>query len=198
MDFHDDFFTAVDPVENQELDAELRSLDLNNAAQMLLFSASRLDRENADHIYHAMKLDIIGDVYSVIKAPEHAEDQNVTDIFGNNHCITYLKRPDDLTNERVCDGPLIWDLDLDYFCSPDPERPNQTGPRLTDDQITPQLLPTPDWMQHVLCCLAGMTIALEPFHTGGLVTSLDLYKLLEDSLFTAPIGSDKCEWRTSV
>lgn len=197
-DRHDDVGGECDFIES-----ELRQLNQADEEEVALFCWAGLRQINDGHIAPALWLNALGNVYVIQKQRKNCKKHNrqCQDRFGNTHSIFYFRSLKDFakTFEKTnSDTGVIWDVDLDYFTQGKAAADQRYTPPLDGDEIDAMLSPGNPWMPLILRDLKAVTIALEPTYTGGLSTSLDLYRHWESSLFAAPLFNKKCRWRKGL
>jgi hypothetical protein len=196
MDWHDDVGGECDFLEG-----ELKRLNQKDESEVALFCWAGLRSLNDGHIGPAVWLNAIGNIYAVTKqrAVPADWDRACRDRYGREHQVRYLKRPRDFPSawqgEESPNG-LIWDIDLDYFTQAKPVPDQRYRPKLSDHRIAALLDPHQGWVREVLCNLECVTIALEPEYTGGLTTSLHLFRQWEKALFANPLFTKRCSWKS--
>lgn len=195
MDWHDDVGGDCDIIED-----ELRRLDQSNESEVGLFCWAGLRSLNDGHVFPAVWLNAIGDVYAIIKQRDWSENSEwiVTDRYGKEHKIRYCRSPNGFLKARhKCDSPpgLIWDLDLDFFTESEEVPDRRYAPSLSDKAIARSLDAKQEWVQEILWNLEAITIALEPEYTGGLSQSLHLLRQWERAFLTKPLFDEHCSWR---
>lgn len=197
-DWHDDCGGTVDVIEKQ-----LLNLDQDNDQEIALYAWAGLRPMNDGHIYPAVWLNALGNVYIVQKQHRNCrrETHAVTDRYGNEHHVFYFRSLSDFAKafERTNTGAgVIWDVDLDYFTRGRSVDDQCYTPPMSGEDIHEMLAADTAWMPLILSDLKGITIALEPQYTGGLSISLELYRHWESALFSAPLFSKRCRWRKGV
>ena len=194
MDWHDDVGGECDMKE-----AELRRLDQSNEAEVGLYCWTGLRALNDGHVFPAVWLNAVGDVYAIIKQRDcDTDDQVVSDRYGIEHRIRYFHSPTAFLRarrERENAPGLIWDIDLDYFTRTKEVPDQRYTPPMTDSAIARLLDTNKEWVQEILWNLEAITIALEPKYTGGLSHSLHLLQRWEEALLTRPLFDKDCWWR---
>lgn len=190
---------------------ELFELNLESNREVSLYAWEKLLHFNDTHIVAATYLNLIGDIYIHCRQgyfEEDWKDEAVTDKYGNNHRIKKFKNYMDLESHLIHSKDIThvyFDIDLDYFTV---KNPLQWGSNdecfkyLTHTEINELLnvdRPLIEWIFSRLC---GITIAIEPQHTGGLIKAHRLLKFIDrlwfsPSLFTGVPGKwDKCtKWK---
>ncbi len=198
MDWHDDIGGSCDFIED-----ELRRLNQEDENEVGFFCWAGLRSLNDGHVAPAMWLNAIGNVYAVIKQHQdfQAQDRTITDRYGAQHRVTYLRRPADFL-PLWAKGPrgdgLLWDIDLDYFTRAKSVPDQRYTPMLADRAVADELDPSQKWVHEVLRNLRGVTIALEPEYTGGLTNSLHLLQRWEEAFLEIPLFAKGCSWRDIV
>jgi hypothetical protein len=194
LDWHNDIGGDCDVIES-----ELLRLDQRNQAEIGFFCWAGLRLINDGHIYPAMWLNAIGDVYAIIKQDIRGRnDYAVKDRYGREHRVRCFHKPSLLVDARKrrghSDRPLIWDIDLDYFIKAN----RWWSPPLSDEAIVELLNPAQEWVRHILSNLDAVTIALEPEYTGGLGASLHLLRQWEKVFLSDPLFSKDADWRPNL
>ncbi|MCX5674495.1 MAG: hypothetical protein NTX87_05760 [Planctomycetota bacterium] len=194
LDWHNDIGGECDIIQD-----ELRRLDQRNEAEVGLFCWAGLRSLNDGHVFPAVWLNAIGDVYAIVKQREWGQDrEEVADRYGKKHKIFYCRNPAKFLKERSkkdCSPGLIWDIDLDFFTRFSKVAERGCCPALSDDKIARFWDPEQEWVREILWNLEAITIALEPEYTGGLSKSLHILGQWEKAFFAKPLFEKHCSWR---
>lgn len=199
IDWHDDVGGDCDFVP-----AELEQLDPKNGNELSLFCWSRLRSLNDGHIAPAQYLNAIGDVYVILK--QWREQRETHDRYrkrvqkdrnGNAHQVHYYDTIEQFLEEHENDPlhPLVLDIDLDYFTTPDDSRELGAEHLVSDETIRGVLSPEGPLMRWAFPRLAGVTIALEPEYCGGIRNCMHILDVLSDTLFDPPLLTAHMQWR---
>ena len=196
MDWHDDIGGNCDFIED-----ELRRLDQTDETEVGFFCWAGLRSLDDGHVAPAMWLNAVGDAYAVTKQRREERSRTITDRYGREHCVYYLRRPaafPAIWERRTQGNGLLWDIDMDYFTrsKPIPDQPYTL--MLSDADIAKELGASQEWLHRVLENLRGITIALEPKYTGGLTKSLHLFRQWEKACFAVPLFEEDCTWKRIV
>lgn len=200
FDWHDDTGGECD-----FLPEHLGLLDTRNKREVSMYAWAGLRQINDGHISPAVWLNALGDIYVIQKQRDLDDCEYLnhvqTDRYGNEHQFRYFRDLESFSNEYEAvqgDQGVYWDVDLDFFTSEHGDPDLRYYPALGEAEIRAELDIEQLWMQQILCDIKGMTIALEPKYTGGLTTSLELYKVFESSLFESPLFSKSCKWKQKI
>lgn len=195
FDWHQDL---AYPCEEEQ--KELRNLDLKKMFDVSLFSWSRLNPLNDNHILSAAYINQINNVWVVCKQKHFSnwEDEELVDYDGNLHTIRKFPDQESLFTElkKSKIRNLYFDIDLDYFTienSSSNDKHKYTFMKNKD--IEKMFNIENDFMKWICERMDGFTIALEPECTGGILKSLKYLKLLNKIFFTGEILHDRCEWK---
>lgn len=175
----------------------LRKLNLSNNRLVALYAWAKLNPLNDTHIMAAAYLNLIGDVYVHCRQrvfDDGWDDECIKDRYGNIHTVRKFKQYEDLEAFLVNskEDSVYFDIDLDFFSINNPLQIGRQGNEytyLSNMAIQQMLSPGSNLMKWVFQRLEGITIALEPEHTGGLRKAHELFDLIdnlwfEPSLFT--------------
>lgn len=190
----------------------LDGLDMNSNTGVSVFAWSSLSDFNDEQIMAAAYLNLIGDVYvhcrqSINKA---IETKKFTDRFGNVHTIrvfnTFERMETYLLKQQISN--VYFDIDLDYFVLNNPYSIGGKKRRVTKFSYLPDVTiknllnrerPLINW---IFQRLRGLTIAIEPEHTGGLMRSLKYLGMIDKLYFKPSLltncGSNwegRCRWK---
>lgn len=197
VDYHNDV-GAPSEVKPEDLDA----LDLGDAMQLSLFAWLSLRSLNDGQILPALYLDLFTEAFVLLKDDC---DQSVTcqqDSEGRDHAIRYFYEYGSLVDALTAAEPerVYIDIDLDYFAlRARGGVSGGSGTRTAEDCSLAQVfsLEAP-LMAAVYSRLVGMTIALEPSHSGGYVGAVHSLESLERLLFLGGLRGGTGEWRMTV
>lgn len=197
LDWHQDL---VSPTSTEK--EWLSKLNLNSNKDVALYSWANLGTLNDTHIMAAAYLNLIGDVYVHCRQgsfEDHWKDRSIKDKYGREHVIKKFKKFKDLEEAllKSDEANVYFDIDLDFFTI---DNPLQMGSRseeysyVSKKKIKEMLSPDSTLMKWVFQRIQGITIALEPEHTGGLLKSNQLFSLIDSiwfqpSLFTKYPGN---------
>lgn len=202
LDWHDDVGGNCDFSPRT-----LKRLNLADEKEVAVFCWAGLRSLNDGHIAPALYLNALKDVHAIVKqdwAPGVlAPNRNgeIVDRHGYRHAIHYHRSPAAflrVIQNRAHLGRFVIDLDLDYFTRQHPSGEHGRQIRLPDTVVRRMLDPARPFMDALLPRLAGMTIALEPEHCGGIANCAHLLDLVSSTLFRKPILSAGCSWRPAV
>ncbi|KFF18838.1 UPF0489 family protein [Chryseobacterium sp. JM1] len=194
LDWHQDLVCPED-LEKKYLE----KLDLNSNQDVAVYAWNNLSSINDTHIMSAAYLNIIGDVYVHCRQGSFDsdwEDDHIIDRYGNTHTIKKFKDYKDLENGLLAsdENNVYFDIDLDFFTLQNPF--NGEGPiytYLSEKTIKEMLDHKHPLMQWIFKRLQGITIAIEPEHSGGLLKANRLLNVINNiwfkpSLFTSYPG----------
>ncbi len=206
LDWHQDLVYPSDGEKEW-----LSELDLRNNKDVALYSWANLSHLNDTHIMAAAYLNIIGDIFVRCRQgrlDRNWEDKEFIDRYGNVHTIKKFKEDQELENSLLSSDKcnVYFDIDLDFFTLNNPLQVGCAGngnyTYLSDKAIKEMLNYQNPLMQWIFKRLQGITIAMEPEHTGGLLKSNKLLNVINNtwfrpSLFTSYPGKwDKeTQWR---
>jgi hypothetical protein len=199
IDWHDDVGGECDFNEQQ-----LKKLDPSDENELSLFCWAGLRSLNDGHVAPALYLDAIGDVHAIIRqdwgagVSEHDRRSKIVDRHGRSHTIRYYRSPATFmrTNENGDNSrSVIVDLDLDYFTRQHSSDVHGRQIRLPDSVVRKTLEPSAAFMQTLLPRLAGVTIATEPEHCGGMANCLHILGVVNEVLFNGSLLSAEGSWR---
>lgn len=174
---------------------DLKALNLNSNKEIALYTWANLHPNNDGQIMSAAYLNRVGNIYVHCRQGTFKsdwEDEYITDMHGSIHTVKKFKTFESLekcllnSDERH----VFFDIDLDFFSVNNPFcGVGKNFTYLKDTKIKEMLSFSRPFIQWVFNRLCGLTIAMEPEHTGGLTTAnkyLDLLNeiFFEPSLFT--------------
>ena len=198
IDWHDDVGDTCDFNART-----LASLNVADPNELALFCWLGLRSLNDGHIAPALYLNALGDVHALIKQdwqpgiPARERGYEIVDREGQPHVINYHRRA--LSCRRALKGndspgPIVLDLDLDYFTRDHPSGDRFRQIRLSDHAIEALLDTTRPFMAQLLPRVVGMTIALEPGYCGGIHNSLAILDVVCRTLFSGARCSRLAKW----
>ncbi len=195
FDWHQDL---VYPCE--VLKKELEELDINNLFEVSIFSWSRLNQLNDDHILAAAYLNQLNDIWVVCKQKQldNWEDEFLIDYKGKTHTIRKFPNKEKLFESLKQSNVenLYFDIDLDYFTIENCTSNNKHKfTYMTDIEIKNIFSPNSDFMKWIFERMCGFTIAIEPEHTGGILKSSEYLKLLNSIFFEGELLHWDCKWK---
>jgi len=192
FDWHQDL---AYPNDNDK--TELKEIDLNNFYEISFYSWARLNPLNDDHIVSAAYLDLINDIWIVCKQDNGFDDKEIIDLNGKRHNIFRFRTVDELykrINKKNIKN-VFFDIDVDFFTVENSTSNDKNYySYIEDEDINRFFSIDSDLMQWIFNRIEGITIALEPEHTGGIIKSLEFLNTLENFWFTHSIGNQNCEW----
>lgn len=149
-----------------------------------------LDVRNIDHVIAAMEAGIVGDVLCFARSrPQGALEAGVyRDRRGQEHRIDVSPSLEQWLDGggRLApgDAPVLLDLDLDCFTSPNDADPRALLP-WPAEQVRDHLLPegSEAFWEALLPRTVAMTLAREPYHCGGLLAAGRLLEVVAPILF---------------
>jgi hypothetical protein len=140
----------------------------------------------------ALFLNAFRNVHAIVKQDcdrrTRASDRRyeITDQHGQQHVIWYHRSPSAYLRDIHADHatyPLVFDLDLDYFTREHPSSDCSRRIALPDQRVGRTMDTKRAFMSTVLPRLVGMTIALEPRYSGGILNSLHLLEIVCRAIF---------------
>lgn len=171
-----------------------RTTSENNVAAYCYLGLRSL---NDGHIFPAQYLNAIGNVYVLYKQ-RGKERQQLTDQYGNQHEIHYLRKIGDSLKKLDQAGPrpTYFDLDVDCFFRQGRGGVHGAEVMVSEAAIRSLLdLRGELMMQLSLRPLRGLTIALEPTYCGGLNGCFRALSVICETLFDGSLLGDKVGWR---
>lgn len=188
IDWHDDVGVPSD--FEPEL---LRSLRINNGAELALFCWAGLRELNDGHILPALALNAFRNVYVIQKQylknePGHEDRKHIFD--GVEHCIYYfntIKQFLDFTGSQRINEVVI-DLDLDFFTE---ELETDGKVKILGNRAVAEVVsPENDFMRWALPRTYQITIATEPEYCGGIADSNTLLNRVNRLLFNGKLMNE--------
>lgn len=180
----------------------LAKLDLQNLFEVSFYAWAKLDPLNDNHIVSAAYLNLIGDIYVVCKQTRFGkvddEIKNFKDIHGNVHSIRKFETHEKLMRhfENKSIKQIYFDIDLDYFTIENStSNSKQHFTYMKDKDIKEIFNIDSPIMQWIMERIEGMTIALEPEHTGSINKSMKYFNLLERQFFSGSVFQWETTWR---
>lgn len=196
LDAHSDFGCDCD-FDLEEFD----HIAYDKTNEMALFSWLRLHPMNDGHIYPAVMLNLVGDVYLLNRQyrdiPKEFRTRYYPDRYGNIHRIKYvdsLRRLDsalDSPNKSTYayQDRFYLDIDLDFFFyGRDLSKLQKWSPAKIQKYFTKDA----DVVKWLVRNVGGITFALEPSYTLGISNSLQQYDVLQKLFFT---HDPLCDWK---
>lgn len=186
LDWHQDL---AGPLDNQK--KQLKELDTTNNIDLSLYAWSSLSHINDEQILSAMYLNLIGDLYLYCRQRSSSSDSwTYTDMFGNKHKIKIFRTFESLEDHLVKKllSNVFFDIDLDFFVE---HSPYSTGGSksvkkftyISDTEIKSMLDPQRPLFKWAFERLCGVTIAIEPEHSGGLKRALKYLNMFDRAFF---------------
>lgn len=176
-----DWHTDTEEPMQDELE-KLNEVNLNNDFEMFQYTSFWMSFNNDTQIKSALWLNKLKNVYILTKDSEE-NPTNFIDKDGNIHKIYIRSNPISLLNDlkQNNESDLFFDIDLDYFTQKNPA--NGIGEEFTyisDKEIEKLLHPLKsELIEYIFKRIKGVTIALEPLHTGGYLKCVELLNLLK-------------------
>ncbi|MFC1613923.1 hypothetical protein ACFL5K_01350 [Gemmatimonadota bacterium] len=199
LDSHDDV-----GVPSEVIRKDLDNLDINDRIELGLFAWLRLRSLNDGHIRPALYLNFFSDVYVLLNNDgdfcginDFPHEEQQLDRNNHPHAIKYYQDTEQLLRNIPPEGPIFFDIDLDYFALVNPDAGSVKGSeRLrSDEEIASILSINGELIGSLLDRIVGLTIALEPSYCGGLVNSLHVLDILNRELFDGTLCTHSCKWR---
>jgi len=205
LDWHQDLVYPTASEKNW-----LENLNLASNKDVALYCWANLSGLNDTHILSAAYLNLIGDIYVHCRQGKYDEDwkdEFITDRYNNIHTIKKFRMYEDIENclLKSDEADVYFDIDLDFFTISNPLQIGNRGGKYTylpEWEIKRMLSAENSLMKWLFERLQGITIALEPEHTGGLLKSQRLLGLIDKtwfkpSLFTSYPGKleKRTQWR---
>lgn len=179
---------------------ELTNLDTKNSFEISFFSSYRLNSLNDSHIMSAVYLDIVNDVWILCrqgKFEQDWKDEYLDDYKGKKHTIRKFKTEESLQKALFLSKikNVFFDIDLDYFTLNNNIEPKDKYKYMKDSEIKNLLSCDNILIQWIFERLDGITIALEPEHTGGISKSFKYLSSIEKLWFDKPLGNFDVQWK---
>jgi len=196
FDWHQDLAYPCD-----EEKKELRKLNLEKMFEVSFFSWARLNPLNDNHILSAAYLDQINDIWVVCKQCRFSSDWNdevIEDLNGKVHLIKKFPNRNSLFEKLKQSNisNLYFDIDLDYFTIENStSNDKHKFTYMKKSEIESIFDNKSEFMQWIFKRMEGFTIAMEPEHTGGIISSLKYFSILNKLLFDMEIPHWNCEWK---
>jgi len=195
FDWHQDL---AYPCEEEQ--KELRDLDLEKMFEISLFSWSRLNPLNDNHILSAAYINQINDIWVVCKQSHFSDWNNevIIDFQGKKHTIRKFPDQQSLFNvlKKSNIKNLYFDIDLDYFTIENSTSNDKHRFTYMQNKDIENIFSIEnDFMKWIFKRMDGFTIALEPEHTGGISKSLKYLTLLNKLFFNGDILHNDCKWK---
>jgi len=194
FDWHQDFLY---PSANEKKELEL--INLQNLSEISFFSWARLNPTNDNHISSATYLNLLNDIWVVCKQDFESETDVLIDFNGEKHLIHKFKTDEELfkrISEESING-IFFDIDLDYFTIENSTSNDKEYYTYIDNKEINRIFSIEsDLIKWIFNRIYGITIALEPEHTGGISKSMELLSQLEKLWFINSIGKSNCKWLT--
>lgn len=158
-------------------------------SELANFVWARMNPNNDGHILSAVYLDLIEDVIVLNHQGEydnHEAHGTYKDMNGKPHQIHEYDDYHLFTTAVLGSSTsnVMLDIDLDFCVSVEGDsNPIAGWEYLSEGQIRKVFNPHSDLFAFIYERLAGMTIALEPHHCGGLRNCLAFLKIIEDQFW---------------
>ncbi len=196
FDWHQDLAYPSD-----EDKSELTKIVLDDLDEVAFYSWARLNPLNDNHILSAAYLDLLNDIWVVCKQDNGFEERELIDLNGKKHRIILFKTIEELygsiNKEEI--NSVFFDIDIDFFTIENStSNDKEFYSYIETDEINKTFSFESDLIKWIFSRIEGITIALEPEHTGGIDKSIRFLKKLEDSWFSNSIGNNKCNWSKTV
>lgn len=175
--------------------AGLKDLDTDNIGEVAYYSWAELEHTNDVQIYSAALLNKIKNVYVICRQDtSRGKNMTIKDFKGNKHHVYIFHSIEEFEAKAGAfdEDEIYLDIDLDYFTLANP--PSMSGlikgknyTYLKKKEIENLFCASRPAMKWILNRLQGFTIAMEPDFCGGLKKSNQLFHILENIFFTAPL-----------
>ena len=180
---------------------ELKQIDINNFGEISFYSWARLNPLNDNHILSAAYLDLINDIWVVCKQDNGFKERELIDLNGKKHRIVLFKTVEEfyesIKKEEI--NSVFFDIDIDFFTIENStSNDKEYYSYIETNEINKIFSIESDLIKWIFNRIEGITIALEPEHTGGIVKSIEFLKMLEDLWFTNSLGTQNCNWSENV
>ena len=148
-----------------------------------------LDVRNVDHVLAAMEAGVVGDAIVVARSSPRGAlvAESYRDTRGREHRWVVAPTLEQALDRRGAlgqEGPLLLDIDLDAFTTPDPSEPGDLLP-WAEPAIRAHLLPpqASEFWAKALTRVLALTLAREPYHCGGLIAAGRLFEVAAKVIF---------------
>ncbi len=196
FDWHQDLAYPEDKEK-----AELAKIELTKLEEVSFYSWNHLNLLNDNHILSAAYLDLINDIWVVCKQDNGFEERELIDFKGKKHKIMLFKTEKELyksINEEEINS-LFFDIDIDFFTVENSTSNDKDFySYIKAGKMNKTFSIESDLIKWIFYRVEGITIALEPEHTGGIDKSIEFLRKLEDFWFSNSIGNNKCNWSKTV
>jgi len=196
FDWHQDLAYPSD-----EDKTELANINLNDLAEISFYSWARLNPLNDNHILSAAYLDLINNIWVVCKQDNGFEDKEIIDLNGKNHKIKLFKSAEELYGEISLKeiNSVFFDIDIDFFTIENStSNDKEYYSYIRVKEIKKLFSIKSDLIKLILKRIEGLTIALEPEHTGGLIKSIKLFSIIKKLWFTNLSNSHSLNWKKKI
>jgi len=196
LDWHQDLVYLCDTEKEW-----LKELNLKSNGDVSFFSWAKLNPLNDGHIISAAYLNLVGNVYVNCRQGTFEDDwldESIEDIYGNVHLIKKYREFSELETSLLNgeEESVFFDIDLDFFTIKNGLSDGKFKfTYLPDKTIKEYLSPGRPLIKWIFERLAGITIALEPEHTGGLLKSNKYLAMIDKLYFKPGLFSYNCNWR---
>ena len=196
LDWHQDLCFPCDTEKEW-----LSRLDQSDDGEVAIFSWAKLAGNNDGHILSAAYINLIGNIYVYCRQgtfDDDWEDEELMDIHGNIHRVKKFKTLKDIEQHLLTttENQVYFDIDLDFFTINNPySGKGNKFTYMTKQQIVNMLSVDTPFIQWIFKRLAGLTIATEPEHCGGLLKSNKLLDTINKIYFKPDIFTENCDWR---
>lgn len=190
LDYHNDV-----GADNDCKNTDLEQLNLSDKRALGMFCWSYLNPLNDGQILPSLYLNFFSDVY-VLNTKKIGTDRTYLDRYSKKHEIKYFHEIESLTMQLDSVNTSIYlDIDLDYFTNYEDSGSIKGSAKIQNlEEIRKTLKINNPLMSRICPRLVGLTIALEPEHTGGFKQSMYIFDLLNSELFNGTLLTDSCKW----
>ncbi|MCG7855891.1 hypothetical protein MD537_02880 [Flavihumibacter sediminis] len=156
---------------------------------------------NDGHILSAAYLNLIGNIYVHCRQGKFEHDwdeQELTDLYGNIHIVKKFKTFEALEMHLISskEADVFFDIDLDFFTVKNGLSDGRFEFTYLPDKVIREMLsPERPLVKWLFERMAGLTIAMEPEHTGGFLKASKYLALIDKMYFEPDLFTHRCNWR---
>lgn len=196
FDWHQDLAYPSD-----EDKTELANINLNDLAEISFYSWARLNPLNDNHILSAAYLDLINNIWVVCKQDNGFEEREIIDLNGKKHKIKLFKSIEELYEiislKKI--NNVFFDIDIDFFTIENStSNDKEFYSYIRTKEIKKLFSIKSNLIKWILKRIEGLTIALEPEHTGGSIKSIKLFSIIKKLWFVNSSNSHNLSWKKKI
>jgi len=196
FDWHQDLAYPSD-----EDKTELANININDLSEFSFYSWARLNPLNDNHILSAAYLDLINNIWVVCKQDNGFEEREIIDLNGKKHKIKLFKTAEELYERIILEeiNSVFFDIDIDFFTIENStSNDKEYYSYIKAKDIKKLFSIKSNLIKWILNRIEGLTIALEPEHTGGLIKSINLFSIIEKLWFSKSSNSNSVIWKKKI